>query len=134
MGVYEKVKNDSYALADVGTRLIALIIDGFILALITGLLFWGGREAGGFVGFLIGVAYQWYFLTQQNGQTPGKRLMGIRVVRKDGQPVDAATVIVRYIGYYVNSFILGIGWLWALWDADRQGVHDKLAGTIVVRA
>lgn len=134
MGVYEKTKNDSYALADVGTRLVALIIDGFILALITGLLFWGGREAGGFVGFLIGVAYHWFFLTQQNGQTPGKRMMGIRVVRKDGQPIDAATVIVRYVGYYVNTFILGIGWLWALWDADHQGIHDKLAGTIVVRA
>lgn len=134
MTTYRKSKTDYSDLADVGTRLAALIIDGLILGLITGVLVWGGRGAGGFLGFLIGVAYQWYFLTQQDGQTPGKRIMGIRVVRKDGQPIDAATVVVRYIGYYVNSFILMIGWLWALWDGDRQGIHDKLAGTIVVRA
>lgn len=134
MSVYGKSKTDYYDLADVSVRLVALIIDGFILSLITGLLVWGGRGAGGFLSFLIGVTYHWYFLTQQDGQTPGKRLMGIRVVRKDGQPLDAATVIVRYIGYFVNTFLLSIGWLWALWDADRQGIHDKLANTIVVRA
>jgi uncharacterized RDD family membrane protein YckC len=134
MTTYQKSKTDYLDLADVGTRLMALIIDGFILGLITGVLLWGGRDIGGVASFLIGVAYQWYFLTQRNGQTPGKQMMGIRVVRKDGQPIDAATVVVRYIGYFVNSFILGIGWLWALWDADRQGIHDKLAGTIVVRA
>jgi uncharacterized RDD family membrane protein YckC len=132
MTVYGKPKTDYYDLADVGTRLIALIIDGFILSLITGLLFWGGREAGGFAGFLVGVGYHWYFLTQQDGQTPGKRIMNIRVVRVDGQPIDATTVVVRYVGYFVNSFLFGLGWLWAFWDKDHQGFHDKLANTVVI--
>ena len=136
MATYDKPKRSvvDYELASVGTRFIALIIDGIILGVITGLLFWGGREAGGFTGFLIGVAYQWYFLTQQNGQTPGKRWMGIRVVKNTGEPLQAADVIVRYVGYYVNSIVFMLGWIWALFDSKSQGWHDKFAGTYVVKA
>lgn len=123
-----------YELADVGTRFVALIIDTMILGFITGVLFWGGREAGGFAGFVVGVLYHWYFLTQQDGQTPGKRWLGIRVIKTNGEPLQAWDVIVRYIGYYINSFVLMLGWVWASFDRDSQGWHDKLAGTYVVRA
>lgn len=133
---YDKPKRGATEgeLADVGTRFVALIIDGIILGLITSVLFWGGRETGGLVGFIIGVGYQWYFLTQQNGQTPGKRLMGIRVVKANGAPLEAMDVIIRYIGYYINSFVFMLGWIWALFDSENQGWHDKLASTYVVRA
>jgi uncharacterized RDD family membrane protein YckC len=43
-------------------------------------------------------------------------------------------VIVRYIGYYINSFIFMLGWIWAIFDSNKQGWHDKLAGTYVVPA
>ena len=133
----EKPKRSSaaqYELADTGTRLIALIIDGFILGVITGILFAAAKGPGGFGGFIVGILYQWYFLTQQDGQTPGKRMMGIRVVKTNGAPIDAATVIIRYVGYYINSFVFMIGWLWALFNDKHQGWHDLLAGTYVVRA
>ncbi len=133
---YEKPKRDvaSGELADVSTRFIALFIDGIILGLITGVLTRGGLAVGGFASFVCGVIYQWYFLTQQDGQTPGKRIMGIRVVKVNGQPLEAADAIVRYIGYYINSFVFMLGWIWAMFDSDRQGWHDKLAGTVVVKA
>ena len=136
MSTYEKPKRGvaEYELADTGTRFIALFIDGIILGIITGLLFWGGRGAGEVASFVVGVAYQWYFLTQRDGQTPGKSMMGIRVVKVNGEPLQAADVIVRYIGYYINSIVFMLGWIWALIDADHQGWHDKLAGTYVVRA
>jgi uncharacterized RDD family membrane protein YckC len=122
-------------LADVSTRFVALIIDGLILGLISAVLSGGGRSAaGGGAGFIIGVIYQWYFLTQQNGQTPGKKIMGIRVVKVNGEKLEAMDAVLRYVGYYINSFVLMIGWLWAFWDADRQGWHDKIAGTVVIRA
>ena len=126
----------SYDLADVGTRFIALIIDGIILGVIgwvVGLVL-VSTSTGGIVGFLIGVGYQWYFLTQNNGQTPGKRLMGIRVIKVNGAPVTAVDVVIRYIGYIINTAILLLGWIWAIFDANHQGLHDKLAGTYVVRA
>jgi uncharacterized RDD family membrane protein YckC len=94
----------------------------------------GSTNTGGIVGFLIGVGYQWYFLTQNNGQTPGKRLMNIRVIKVSGEPLTAVDVVIRYIGYFINTAILLLGWIWAFFDANHQGWHDKLAGTYVVRA
>jgi uncharacterized RDD family membrane protein YckC len=65
------------------------------------------------------------------GQTPGKRLMGVRVVRADGARLHLGNAIRRELAY-VLSGILFLGYLWILLDNKRQGWHDKLAGTIVV--
>ncbi len=139
---FEKPKNgrsyvyETEELAGLGERLIALIIDGIILGIIGGVLFSGLREGtvSSIVTFLIGITYNWYFLTQQNGQTIGKRVMGIRVVKINDRPLEAADVIVRYVGYYINSFVFGLGWIWAAFDNRKQGWHDKLASTLVVKA
>jgi uncharacterized RDD family membrane protein YckC len=120
-------------LAGIGERFLALLIDGIITGVIVGVLTGVGKGAGSAAGWIVGAIYYWYFWTQQNGQTLGQRLMNIRVVKKNGEPMTAADAIVRYIGYYINSVVFLIGWIWALFDADRQGWHDKLANTIVVR-
>lgn len=134
-----------YELAGIGQRFIAIFIDGIILgiigaivgAVIPGTTVQGGSGVttiGPVVSFIIGVLYYWYFLTQQNGQTLGKKIMGIRVVREDGAPLTFVHVLIRYIGYYINSIVILLGWIWALFDSKKQGWHDKLAGTIVVKA
>ncbi len=129
-----KMKNSEYAeRADFGTRFFALLIDGFILGLITGLLFGVGREVGGGIGFIVNFLYNWYFWTRQDGQTPGKRMLGIRVVRMDGMPIRDVDAAIRFAGYLLNNFFF-IGWLWALIDKDNRGWHDLLAGTKVVKA
>ena len=126
----------AYDLADVGTRFIALIVDAIVLGVITWLigLVIGDANTGGLAGFAIGVGYQWYFLTTQDGQTPGKKMLGIRVIKANGAPLTFVDVLVRYIGYFINSAILMLGWIWAIFDEGNQGWHDKLAGTYVVRA
>ena len=48
--------------------------------------------------------------------------------------VNLLQAVVRYIGYYINTLVLLLGWLWAIVDGNNQGLHDKLAGTIVVKA
>jgi uncharacterized RDD family membrane protein YckC len=123
----------TYELADVGTRFLALLIDGIILGAVTGILVGGGRDAGAGLSFIINLAYHWYFLTRQNGQTLGKQIMKIRVVKVDGTPISDGDAIIRYIGYIVNSAVVMIGWLWAFWDDKKQGWHDKLARTYVVK-
>lgn len=65
------------------------------------------------------------------GQTPGKMLLGVRVVRPDGGPVTLARAVVRYAAYFVSAFLL-LGFLWVLVDNRRQGWHDKLARTVVI--
>jgi uncharacterized RDD family membrane protein YckC len=125
----------TYELADVGTRFIALLIDGLILGVIgvlIGLVL--SREAGSGIGFLIGVIYNWYFWTRKEGQTPGKQAMKIRVIKTDGSPISDGDAILRYIGYYISGLILGLGYLWAIWDDNHQAWHDMIAKTYVVKA
>ncbi|MCC7450943.1 MAG: RDD family protein [Anaerolineae bacterium] len=131
-------------LAGIGQRFIALVIDGIILgvigaivgAVIPGTTIQGANgvsTTGPIVSFIIGLFYYWYFLTQRNGQTPGKKIMNVRVVREDGAPLTFVHVLVRYIGYTINSLVFMLGWIWAFFDSKKQGWHDKLAGTIVIK-
>jgi uncharacterized RDD family membrane protein YckC len=70
----------------------------------------------------------------RRGQSFGKRFMGLRVVRTDGRPIDYKTAMLRnIIGYGLSFMIFGLGIMWMLWDGRRQGWHDKLAKTIVVK-
>jgi len=133
--MYEKTYDTiTYELADLGTRLVAIIIDGVILAVIGGVLVGVGRNVGGALSFIIGLGYNWYFWTRNNGQTPGKMLMNIRVVKTDGTPIRDIDALMRYVGYYINSAIFLLGWIWVLSNENRQGWHDKLANTYVVKA
>jgi uncharacterized RDD family membrane protein YckC len=65
------------------------------------------------------------------GQTPGKILMGVRLVQLSGERVTLARAIMRYLGYFVSAFLL-LGYLWMLVDNRRQAWHDKLARTVVI--
>lgn len=70
----------------------------------------------------------------QYGQSFGKRFMGLRVVRTDGQPLDYQIAALRHlIGYPLSFLVLGLGLLWMFWDGRQQCWHDKLAKTVVIR-
>ncbi len=122
----------SYQLADVGARLAAWFIDGGVLFLIEGAGFYTLREPGLSAGIIVGLIYTWFFLTRNNGQTVGKMLMKIRVVKTDGTPISDADAVLRYVGYLLDGIFL-LGWLSALFDENRQCWHDKLANTYVVK-
>ena len=68
------------------------------------------------------------------GATPGKKLMGIRVVRLDGQPVTWWHAFERAGGYAAGLATGLLGFAQILWDPNRQAIHDRVAGTVVVRA
>ena len=85
-------------------------------------------------GFVLAFAFLYFvFFCILAGQTPGKRLAGVRVVRTSGQPVTFGVALRRFIGYFISG-ILFLGFLWVLLDARRQGWHDKIAGTYVIYA
>lgn len=132
----EKRKNDSvieYEAASFGKRLIAYMIDGFILSLITGLIVGATRHGESFaLSTLIGFLYYWYFWTRNDGQSPGKLIMQIRIVKTTGAPLTVNDVLLRFVGYWLSGVFFALGFLWAAWDADHQAWHDKLAGTYVV--
>ncbi len=67
--------------------------------------------------------------------TPGKLAIGARVVdAATGQAITTRQGIVRCLGYFVAALPLFLGFLWVAFDPRKQGWHDKLAGTVVVRA
>ena len=72
-------------------------------------------------------------LTLAGGQTFGKMAFGVRVVDRAGRPVTISTALVRALGYLVSVLPLGLGVVWMFLDTDRRAVHDRLAGTRVLR-
>ena len=90
------------------------------------------------LGMMLGLFY-FVWTTARSGQTWGKRLMGIKVIRSDGSPPGWGRSIVRYpLGFGIELALLYVlvgflAWLWPLWDNDRQAWHDKMAKTYVVR-
>ena len=68
------------------------------------------------------------------GATPGKMLLSTQVVdARTGATPTAGQSIGRYFGYYVSTIPLGLGLIWVAFDPKKQGWHDKLAGTVVIR-
>ncbi|MES1926349.1 RDD family protein [Salinisphaera sp. T31B1] len=66
--------------------------------------------------------------------TPGKMAIGARIVdASTGAKPGAGRMVIRYLGYFVSTFPLGLGLIWVGIDRRKQGWHDKLAGTVVVR-
>ena len=66
--------------------------------------------------------------------TPGKMAIGARIVdAKTGGKPTAGQLVLRYLGYYVSMIPLMIGMLWIAFDPRKQGWHDKIAGTVVIR-
>jgi uncharacterized RDD family membrane protein YckC len=66
------------------------------------------------------------------GQTLGKRLLGLRVVELTGKPPSVMHSLKRYGGYAAGMATGGLGFAQVLWDANRQGLQDKAAHTVVV--
>jgi uncharacterized RDD family membrane protein YckC len=66
--------------------------------------------------------------------TPGKMAIGAKIVdARTGLPPSKGQLVGRYFAYYISMIPFFLGFLWIAWDPRKQGWHDKLAGTVVVR-
>lgn len=123
-------------------RFVAGLLDGlvifaiqFVVVSVMGLA--GASESatslGALIGLVVGVLY--YVVYQsQNGQTVGKKIMRLKVVDASGNKPTMVTFFLReIIGKFLSGLILLIGYLMILWDSKRQGLHDKIANTYVVK-
>lgn len=79
-----------------------------------------------------GIYFTWSW--RRGGQTLAMKTWRIRVVAASGRPVGGAQAWLRYVLALVGLAAGGLGFLWALFDADRQFLHDRLAGTRLVVA
>jgi uncharacterized RDD family membrane protein YckC len=85
------------------------------------------------VGLEVGWAALYFTLFPAfwRGRTPGKRLMGLRVVRLDGKPIGLWVAFNRFGGYAASVFTGLLGFLEMFWDPNRQALHDRIAATVV---
>lgn len=119
--------------ASFGTRLIAALIDGAILFAVNLVLSLVLKGAGSALSVLVGLGYYVYLEGSPSGQTVGKRAMNIRIVDADtGGPLGYGRAVVRYLGRIVSGFACLLGYLWMLWDKNKQTWHDKMATSVVV--
>lgn len=73
------------------------------------------------------------FFTGWDGQTPGKRIMSLRVDSIDNRPMNYHIAFTRFTGYSLSASFFMIGFIWMLFDSNNQTWHDKIAQTVVVR-
>lgn len=113
-----------------GPRLGAYLIDAILLYIVQAIL--NIIHLGG-LALIVGAAY-FSYMWATSGQSLGMMALSIKVIRVNGEPLTYGTAFVRYLGYIVSSIPLGLGFLWIIWDPQKQGFHDKIAGTVVVRS
>lgn len=119
-----------------GERFVAYLIDAIILGVvgfIIGVLL-QNFALQTLISLVLGIAYVVYFWTS-SGSTPGKMVMGLKVVSAEtGQLIDPGTAVLRYVGYIVSTIPIFLGFFWILWDDNKEGWHDKIAKTRVIKS
>jgi uncharacterized RDD family membrane protein YckC len=141
-------------------RLFAFLVDTVILYFVSLILFLIGLLALGLRGDMIGrvlaspadlmhgmgviallhlaaslLAGMTYFTWFHGiaGRTPGKMLLGLRVIQASGDPMTPGIAFLRWVGYLISGPVLCLGFLWIAFDGRKQGWHDKIAATLVIR-
>ena len=127
-------------------RLAAIVIDTIIFALITipaamvvyGLEYLESTElVRGPADFLISWVFPALFTIlcwMTFAATPGKLIVGIRVVdAATWEKLSFAQCVIRYVGYFVSALVIFLGYLWVMWHPRKQGWHDLLAKSVVIK-
>jgi uncharacterized RDD family membrane protein YckC len=125
-------------LARPSQRLLAIAIDGFALAVLSHLLSTLFGEPPHWtegLGISVGWALAYFTLLPywMRGQTPGKKLLSLRVVELTGRPLTLLLCFSRYGGYAAGLATGMFGFAQLLWDPNRQAIQDKIAHTVVVQ-
>ncbi len=144
-------------LAPLSKRFIAIVIDGLIVGIFSfAVLFAAGPFAALSdamastdleainaaiaqfqsdalpVNLFVSALYNVVLMTLFNGQTLGKMVFGMRVIKKNGRRISVLDALLRNVLGYMVSQIFLLGYIWAFADGEKQAWHDKMAGTLVV--
>jgi uncharacterized RDD family membrane protein YckC len=120
-------------------RFVAIFIDGILVGIVnTAIGAVLGLNTNGRSGLqvLLGLIYYVYFWSSNSpwpGQTIGSKLLNIRVVRTNGSDLTISQALIRYVGLFISILCLFIGVIWAAFDPNQQGWHDKIADTYVIK-
>jgi len=135
-----ETKTVGMSYAGFGRRLWASILDGVILSAVINLLLLPlghstSVETTIQTIVIIVLPLLYYVIAWKNfdGQTIGKRLVGVKVIKIDGSPMTYKTALIRSASYYLSAIVFFLGYIWIIFDKRKQGWHDKIAGTVVIK-
>lgn len=120
-----------------------LVVSIPVVTLLLGVLFGSttNSQTGGIsnsTGWLLGILLcltNFFILPAVGGQTIGKMLTGIRIVKSNGSGVSFGTILIRHLlGYFLTVITFGLGFLLSVFGRNGRALHDLVAGTIVVYA
>jgi len=140
--------DQTFYFASIGTRFVALLIDGFIMFFVNSIVigivgfflaasndtFMGNAAPFGplnFLGIILIASYITFFLGTY-GQTPGKMLLRVKVVTYEGTIPSYGTALLRYVVSVFSGTIFFIGYITAFFNPQHQTWHDMAAKTYVV--
>ncbi len=126
----------------IGRRVIAYLIDIFIISMIGVAAWFVGLMTFGLLLFIIiplltilPFAYHSLMIAANNQATFGQSIMGLKVVSQNGEKVEILQAIILTALFYASlTFTGGIILIWCLFDDKQRCLHDILAGTLMVRA
>lgn len=120
--LHSEHENATYELATFGDRLVAALIDGFIVAI---------------PSYFLPIIFGWlYFALQQQGKnqaTVGQTMMNIKLVSLDGNQVSFGQATGRFFARFLSALFLFGGFFMFFFNDKKQCLHDYMAGTIVVK-
>jgi uncharacterized RDD family membrane protein YckC len=112
-------------------RVGALLIDAVLVSSVIGFIHSHGDD--GLHISTVALAVYGCLMWKLKGSTIGGIVFGLQIVRADGRAIDWATAIVRALSCFLSLIVLGLGFIWILFDRDHRAWHDMIAGTLVVR-
>jgi uncharacterized RDD family membrane protein YckC len=130
----ENVTTESLEFLGFWPRVGASLIDNILMLVVfapIALLLTGSADSNlSTIAAVVAVLAFWYY----KQSTPGKMVFHARIVdAQTGGKMSTGQMVGRYLAYLVSALPLGLGFLWIAFDKRKQGWHDKLAGTVVVR-
>jgi uncharacterized RDD family membrane protein YckC len=111
-------------------RIGALLLDAILVGVVSAFLPFSNEHSH---GFLLLLAIYGAVMWKLKGTTVGGVICNLRIVRLDGRAIDWPTATARALGCFLSMAIAGLGFIWVVFDPERQSWHDKIAGTVVVR-
>ena len=145
---------NNYKYAGFWFRVIANIIDHIIAAISAGIIAYIAgsmlgltmsvmsssieeiKIAAKIIGFIVGILIPWLYFTLSESSvwqaTLGKKMLGMKVVDMDGNKISFGKANVRYWSKIISAITLYIGFIMVAFTERKQGLHDKIAGTLVI--
>ncbi len=115
-------------------RFAGAFVDGIFVGIASGILRAVlGTGPGTGLGVLVSAVYFTAFIGAERGQTLGQMALGIRVLGLDnGSSIGYGRAFLRWLVSLVSAIVILLGYLWMLWDREKQCWHDKAANDVVV--